>query len=140
MRWVLGSVAMLLIAFPVSSVQAVIAVGPNSPPLAVGDPTLLDARGWAVDISGDRAVVGTGGGGEAFVFDVNSGELLTPLIPDPRFSRSLYGYSVAIDGDRVVVGSSNGRAYAYTLVPEPAAACLAALLAGGALVRRPRRR
>lgn len=88
--------------------------------LVTYDPdAFVDDFGWAVDLSGDQAVVGapahTGpnntGFGAAYVFRrVTAGAdalwaLVEKLAPTPAISTSRFGESVAIDGDTVIVGA-----------------------------------
>jgi len=71
-----------------------------------------DAFGYAIDIQGDRAVVGTrsGGAGKAYLFDIGDPETpvqtraLHQAAPVP--SGAQLGMSVAIDGGLIAVGAS----------------------------------
>ncbi|MEL7171835.1 MAG: PQQ-binding-like beta-propeller repeat protein [Pseudomonadota bacterium] len=88
-----------------------------------------DRFGSTVAASGDLIAVGapndaTNGvaAGQAFVYDANTGDLVT-VLEDPNASAAnSFGRSVAIDGNRVLVGAAgslategtlNGRAYLY---------------------------
>lgn len=76
----------------------------------------LNARGWAVDVSGDLAVVGTSTtdrlGGAAYVYNTLTGDFVTELVPsDPR-ANALFGFSVAIDNGLAIVASGQ-RNVAY---------------------------
>lgn len=81
-------------------------------------PTVLDSgdafgeQGWAVDVSGNVAIVGAPfyQGGNAFLYDVTTGELLHRLRASDSSADSLFGYSVAIDGDLAVVASGQRNA------------------------------
>ncbi|WP_435640831.1 Lcl domain-containing protein [Micavibrio aeruginosavorus] len=93
-------------------------------------PTAFDGFGWSVDISGSLAVVGAyaddPGGvsntGAAYVFDANTGALVSTLSnPNPAAADN-FGYVVAISGTRALVASrfddpgglsSAGAAYVF---------------------------
>ncbi len=92
-----------------------------------------DSFGYSVAISGNRVVVGAydegdAGGtysGKVYIFDVNTGGLLTTLSNPNAYGTSTsdyFGYSVDIDGNRVVVGAyieddaggtGSGKAYIF---------------------------
>lgn len=88
-----------------------------------------DWFGWSVGISGDRAVVGArfddtsaNNAGRAYLFDSETGTLVTHL-PNPAPSAGdEFGFSAAISGNRAVVGAPSedpggvnnaGRAYVF---------------------------
>lgn len=88
-----------------------------------------DQFGWAVAISGNRAIVGArednaqvGGAhlGSAYIF-VRSGSTWTEerkLIPSDGVALSIFGFSVAISGNTAIVGApfggdGRGKAYVY---------------------------
>lgn len=86
--------------------------------------------GWSIDLDGSIAVIGTRGSSEieaapgaAYVFDLNTGELLHELVPDEDSLIDDFGYSVAIDGSMVLVGKPHdaemgfgaGAAYRFDL-------------------------
>jgi outer membrane protein assembly factor BamB len=79
-------------------------------------PVVLDAgglvlhQGWAVDISGDRAIIGAIGYSEAFIFDLSTGQLVHRLSPNDVAANDLFGFSVAIDGNLAVVASGQKNA------------------------------
>lgn len=85
---------------------------PTPQVLDSGDP--IGGQGWAVDISGNLAVVGTPffEGGAAFIFDLTTGELLHRLHPgDPlEAGGELFGFSVAIDDGLAIVASGQRNA------------------------------
>ena len=95
----------------------------------------------SVDLDGDLALIGSPGdddlgtnSGAAYLFDINSGNLLQKfLAPDGNLFDD-FGRSVAIDGNRVLIGSpgddelgtNSGAAYLFARedmekVPEPSA-------------------
>lgn len=69
--------------------------------------------GLAVAIGGNRAVVGApelfteghGRPGAAFLFDAETGEQITIMIPDDGADSDLFGHSVAIDSGTIIVGA-----------------------------------
>jgi outer membrane protein assembly factor BamB len=76
-------------------------------------------------VGGDSATVnGYQFAGQAYVFNISSGNLITTLTtPNPRFN-GIFGYSVAIDNQRIVVGAPDentpttsfaGNAYIFNL-------------------------
>lgn len=88
-----------------------------------------DQFGWAVAISGNRAIVGArednpqvGGShlGSAYIF-VRSGSTWTEerkLVPSDGVAQSIFGFSVAISGNTAIVGApfggdGRGKAYVY---------------------------
>jgi outer membrane protein assembly factor BamB len=79
-----------------------------------GDPA--GELGWSVDISGNLAIVGAPfyNGGHAFIFDVNSGQLLHRLAASGPTPSDLFGFSVAIDdGLAVVAEGQDNAAYIF---------------------------
>jgi WD40 repeat protein len=80
--------------------------------------TVLDSgdasgeQGWAVDISGDLVIVGAPfyQGGSAFIFDLNTGNLIHRLNGSDASANALFGFSVAIDGDLAVVAAGQRNA------------------------------
>ena len=94
-----------------------------------------DQFGFAVDISGDYAIVGVPseddaggtGSGKAYIYNVTTGALLYTLNNPNAFSTSVsdqFGYAVAISGDYAIVsavseddagGTGSGKAYIYDL-------------------------
>ena len=91
-------------------------------------PATGDNFGFSVALDGDKALVGAYGddtgaedSGEAYLYDVNSGNLLETFInPNPATGDN-FGYSVALDGDKALVGAysddtdvaSSGAAYLF---------------------------
>lgn len=68
--------------------------------------------GHAVDIHGDRAVIGAPGGpnsgtwpGRAYIFDSETGTLLFTLIASDRAAEDRFGFAVGIVDDVVVIGA-----------------------------------
>jgi outer membrane protein assembly factor BamB len=92
----------------VANLQA--AADPDSVVLDSGD--AAGEQGWSVDVSGDLAIVGAPfyNGGHAFIFDVNSGQLLHRLTPEDPSANALFGFSVAIDDGLAVVASGQRNA------------------------------
>ncbi len=99
--------------------------------LTAGDAASADLFGIAVDLDGDRALVGAsrnddGGNdaGSAYIFDLNGtwGQTAKLLASD-RASNDQFGRQVALDGDRALVGgflndirgTDTGSAYAFAL-------------------------
>jgi hypothetical protein len=101
--------------------------------LVASDGATLDAFGWSVQISGDRAIVGAyrvdGGGvnrGAAYIFERDSGGTdnwgeVKILTASNAANDDQFGYSVGISGTSAVVGaqvsdalaSDSGSAYVY---------------------------
>jgi len=82
--------------------------------------------GHAVDIHGDRAVIGAPGGfdsgtfpGRAYLFDATTGAQLFRLIASDTRSEDRFGWSVAINAGFVIVGATlatdqdTGKAYVF---------------------------
>lgn len=95
--------------------------------------------GNGVALDGGLVVLGTRADG-VHVYDVVSGDFLYSLDdPDPS-DTGFFGGLRAVHGGLVVVGTEghpHGRAYVYTIIPEPSSLLLAACgLAGALLVRR----
>ena len=93
--------------------------------LLASDGTAGDEFGFAVDVDGDRIVVGAAydGDGSVYVYDYNGGTSSwdeTKITPGDAFGDS-FGYAVALEGDRIVVGKNAdtengliaGAAYVY---------------------------
>ena len=94
-----------------------------------------DYFGWAVAISGNRAIVnarleddaGGSNSGKAYIFDVTTGALLKTLDNPNAYGGSgfdSFGYSVAISDEYAIVGtyaedeennSTSGKAYVYNI-------------------------
>lgn len=84
--------------------------------LTADDAAADDQFGIAVDISGNRALVGArydndfnDKSGSAYVFDLTTGDQIRKLNTVDPGPRDLFGTSVAIDGDRAVIGSPGNR-------------------------------
>jgi hypothetical protein len=100
--------------------------GYSTTDLTSPNPSLNGEFGWSVAASGDLVVVGapaespTGwtDSGNAYVFNAQSGSLITTLAnPSPQ-NDSKFGWSVAIDGNTAVVGApgeNTGKGAAYVL-------------------------
>jgi outer membrane protein assembly factor BamB len=75
-----------------------------------GDP--VGEQGWAVDVSGNLAIVGAPyyQGGSAFIFDLTTGNLLHRLTASDPSPSALFGFSVAIDDGLAVVASGQKNA------------------------------
>lgn len=86
--------------------------------------------GWRVDLKGNFALVGTrafsvttGGPGAAFLFDVESGQLLTKLSRSQGLAGDEHGHGVALDDRAAFVGTpfatlefvNEGAVYSYDL-------------------------
>jgi len=81
--------------------------------LIASDAALFDAFGGAIDLDGDRAIIGMGSpvsgtyGDAAYVFERDTGgrwrEVARPATGDPTAGQ--FGVAVAISGGRVVIGS-----------------------------------
>ncbi|MGK7877290.1 MAG: PEP-CTERM sorting domain-containing protein [Xenococcaceae cyanobacterium] len=104
----------LLLLFPESSIAASFELqhtllNPNPSPRAF--------FGNSISVSGNKLLIGTpdeGGNGsrsgDAYLFDVNSGDLLRTFVtpvPLPDSIDDQFGVSVAIDGDNVLIGARN---------------------------------
>ncbi|MGI9014361.1 MAG: hypothetical protein ACR2GY_08945, partial [Phycisphaerales bacterium] len=89
-----------------------------------------DWFGLSVAISGDTAIVGAygdddngGSSGSAYLFDVNTGQQITKLLPLDGARDDNFGYSVSITGDTAIVGSyadddngsNSGSAYLFNV-------------------------
>lgn len=82
------------------------------------NPQILDSgerdgqQGWAVDISGNLAIVGAPfyEGGSAYIFDLTTGDLLHRLTASDSSANALFGFSVAIDDGLAVVASGQRNA------------------------------
>jgi hypothetical protein len=95
--------------------------------LEASDGAAGDQFGYAVSMSGDRALVGAFGAapngeysGAAYVFDFDgtSWSETAKLVPADGAAGDCFGYSVALDGDRALVGafgddSEIGAAYVF---------------------------
>lgn len=76
--------------------------------------------------------------GGAYVFDVESGEIVTHVAPNDVHTFQEFGYSLAFDANLLAIGAQSdstaasfgGAAYLFELVPEPSAAWLAIALGG----------
>ncbi|MFT7665106.1 MAG: hypothetical protein ACI87A_003341 [Planctomycetota bacterium] len=99
--------------------------------LVPGDGGGSDFFGWAVAISGSRAVVGAFGdndsgldSGSAYLFDSVTGLLVSKLIPSDLVAGDLFGQAVAISGRTAIVSSKqddengfqSGSAYLFDTV------------------------
>ena len=82
--------------------------------LLASDGDFLDSFGWAVDVDGDRAVVGANtdeangdlsGSAYIFEFDGTIWSQVAKLTASDGEEVDQFGYSVAVDGDRVVIGA-----------------------------------
>lgn len=107
-------------------------------------PTEDDWFGDAVSIDGDCVLIGARfddtyaqNGGQAHLFDANSGALLRTLNDPASGAQDGFGNSVLLDGNRIIVGAyadtSNdglrtGQVHLF-LVPEPSAAWLVLIAA-----------
>jgi hypothetical protein len=92
---------------PASAAPVPNQLGPIRPIHELLDLDLRGEQGWAIDISGNLAVVGAPfqNGGNALLFDLTTGQLLHRLRGSDVARSDLFGYTVAIDGDLVLVGS-----------------------------------
>lgn len=87
-------------------------------PSGILNPQVLDSgerdgqQGWAVDISGNLAIVGAPfyQGGSAYIFDLTTGDLLHRLTASDSSANALFGFSVAIDDGLAVVASGQKNA------------------------------
>lgn len=118
-------VAILAVALGASPVAAQL----NEAKLTAGDGVAGDQFGFAVAVSGDRALVGafgsSGGGdssGAAYVFEFDgvSWTETAKLVASDASAEDLFGYAVALDGDRALVGAPGddaeaGAAYVFDL-------------------------
>lgn len=70
--------------------------------------------GGALAISGNRAAIGTTATDEAFVYDLDTGELRATLTNPAPGPFANFGRDIAIEGDRVLVAAPNAdRAFLY---------------------------
>lgn len=78
------------------------------------DPQGDDRFGYAVDLDGDKVLIGApwkyvsgvgGNAGLAYLFDANTGDLLQTFATPESTVDDTLGYAVAIDGDNVLVGA-----------------------------------
>ncbi|MEO2049086.1 MAG: PQQ-binding-like beta-propeller repeat protein [Pirellulales bacterium] len=99
--------------------------------LTASDAKEGDEFGYAVDIEGNKLIVGTwgynytgGGPGSAYVFNVSTGNELFKLTPSDHGLGDEYGYAVGISGNTAIVGSfgdnadsgsNSGSAYLFDL-------------------------
>ena len=75
-----------------------------------------DEFGWDVSIGGNYAVVGAPGSfealglvrGNAYVFDVTTGQQMMELIPAEGTPGDEFGFSIAVDGTTAIVGAPDG--------------------------------
>ncbi|MEM8943564.1 MAG: FG-GAP repeat protein [Planctomycetota bacterium] len=59
-------------------------------------------------------------GGQAYVFDLSSGQEIAILSPDNNRIYSRFGESIAIEGNKIVIGASGlSQAFVYEIIPEP---------------------
>ncbi|MFC1759773.1 hypothetical protein ACFL2H_13565, partial [Planctomycetota bacterium] len=65
--------------------------------------------GWAAAIEGDRAIISDTGvpfnAGQAYVMDVNNGQVLRKLTPSVSRPKDIYGFDLDMSGDLAVVGA-----------------------------------
>jgi outer membrane protein assembly factor BamB len=114
----MSRIPLLVTAFILACLAPELPAVPPSPTnpqwVALDAGTMQPELGWAVDISGDRAIVGAPflSGGSAYVFDVNTGQLIRRLVPNDPSADALFGFSVAID-DNLAVISAGQRSAAY---------------------------
>ena len=80
--------------------------------LTANDPHPVDSFGRCVDISGNRAIIGSRGGqpnglfsGSAYLFNATSGHQISKLIPSDGIPGDQFGTSVAISGQLAVAGA-----------------------------------
>lgn len=112
MNRILSLLLVLTIAALAPKLQA---APPSTNPVVLDSGEAFGEQGWSVDISGNLAIVGAPfyNGGQAFIFDVNTGQLLHRLTPRDPQANALFGFSVAID-DGLAVVAAGQRNVAYT--------------------------
>lgn len=111
--------------------------------LIAPDGAAFDVFGRTVDADGSLVVIGAFGdddmgrdAGAAYVFNLETGDLVQKLLAPDGQDGDIFGIDVAIDGDLIAIGSifddaaalDGGSVYIFTAVPEPSAAML--LMAG----------
>src|SRR4051794_36233344 len=106
---VLRPLIVLILAALAAKLQAATPAGANGIILDSGDSA--GEQGWSVDIDGNLAIVGAPffQGGHAFIFDVNTGQLLQRLTARDPQADDLFGFSVAIDNGLAVVASGQSN-------------------------------
>tara|TARA_B100001093_G_scaffold507370_1_gene567810 strand:- start:3431 stop:6016 length:2586 start_codon:yes stop_codon:yes gene_type:complete len=94
--------------------------------LTASDAAASDGFGRGVSISGNYAIVGSGGNddvpnnsGSAYIFDVTTGNEIRKLTASDAAANDYFGDSVAISSNYIVIGAKNndsqrGKAYMFT--------------------------
>lgn len=86
--------------------------------LTAEDGSTNDTFGSSVAINSTHVVVGAshsqeGVAGEAYVFDLSTGDELHKLVPNTRTTDDLFGVSAAITGNWAIIGSENSVIESY---------------------------
>lgn len=135
-----------------------IVTGTQVAKLTSTDGEAYDSFGYAVGISGNKAIVGAHGdddhgdrSGSAYLFDASTGGQIAKLVPIDEAAIGLFGTSVSIHGNIAIAGAlyggnnngpNSGAVYLFSAVPEPQSSVLSAiaiLLLGSPFSRRARR-
>src|ERR1043166_2045174 len=101
--------------------------------LANPSPSWGDLLGYSVSVSGNVAVVGDTGSGQAYVFNATTGALITTLANPSSAGGDSSGRSVSVSGNTVVVSApwndtvatDSGQAYVFNATTGARIATLA---------------
>lgn len=70
--------------------------------------------GYSVALSGERALIGSGGSGAVYLYDTTTGVLLQTFSdPSPPPYGRMFGDSLALSGDRALIGTWNHESFLF---------------------------